>query len=154
MKLPSKNVKNREKWDFAIQCDQIRRHRVPESCGWCFRSFLSCQNPLNCHMGQNIVLGGHFLKWIFAEGSFNQKPLAFRENPRTHLEVQGPFDDEGTFQNSQNPENLRFHNSVRPDPAAPGPRKLRVVFPLISVLSKPPQLPLGITEDHCGFNLV
>ena len=39
--------------------------------------------------------------------------------------------------------NLRFNNSVRPDPAAPGPRKLRVVFPVISVLSKTPQLPYG-----------
>ena len=38
-----------------------------------------------------------------------------------------------------------FHNSVRPDPAAPGPRKLRVVFPVISVLPKPPQLPYGAT---------
>jgi hypothetical protein len=45
--------------------------------------------------------------------------------------------------NFKNHENLRFHNSVRPDPAAQGPRKLRVVFPLISVLSKPPQLPYG-----------
>ena len=45
--------------------------------------------------------------------------------------------------NVKNHEKLRFHNSVRPDPAAPGPRKLRVVFPLISVLSKPPQLPYG-----------
>ena len=44
--------------DFTNQCDQIRRHRAAESCGWCFRSFLSCQNPLNCHMGQNIVLVG------------------------------------------------------------------------------------------------
>ena len=34
-------------------------------------------------------------------------------------------------------------DSMRPDPAAPGPRKLRVVFPLISVLPKPPQLPYG-----------
>ena len=42
-----------------------------------------------------------------------------------------------------NHENIRFRNSVRPDLAAPGPRKLRVVFPVISVLSKPPQLPYG-----------
>ena len=40
---------------------------------------------------------GQFTKLIFAEGSFNQKPLVFRENPRTHLEVQGPFGDEGTY---------------------------------------------------------
>jgi hypothetical protein len=47
-------------------------------------------------------------------------------------------------------ENLRFHNSVRPDPAAPGPRKLRVVFPVISVLSKPHQLPYGATYFFFG----
>ena len=45
-------------------------------------------------VSRKIFLWGHFSKWIFAEGSFNQKPLAFRENPRTHLEVQGPFGDE------------------------------------------------------------
>ena len=38
---------------------------------------------------------------------------------------------------------VRFRNSVRPDWPAPGPIKLRVVFPLTSVLSKPPQLPHG-----------
>jgi hypothetical protein len=47
--------------------------------------------------------------------------------------------------NFKNHENLRFHNSVRPDPAAQGPRKLRVVFPLISVLSKRAQLPYAAT---------
>ena len=45
--------------------------------------------------------------------------------------------------NYDNYENERFHYSVRPDPATPGPRKLRVVFPHTSVLSKPPQLPYG-----------
>ena len=45
--------------------------------------------------------------------------------------------------NVKNHENLIFHNSVRSDPAAPGPRKLRVVFPVISVLPKPSQLPYG-----------
>ena len=47
------------------------------------------------------------------------------------------------YKNVKNHANFRFSNSVRPDPAAPGPRKLRVVFPLISVLSKPPQLQYG-----------
>ena len=44
--------------------------------------------------------------------------------------------------NVNNHENLRFRNSVRPDPAARGPRKLRVVFLVILVLT-PPQLPYG-----------
>ena len=52
--------------------------------------------------------------------------------------------------NVKNHEKLRFHNSVRPDPAAPGPRKLRVVFPVISVLSKPPQLPYGAKYSFWG----
>ena len=49
--------------------------------------------------------------------------------------------------NIRNHENLRFHNSVRPDPAAPGPRKLRTIFPHTSVLSKPPQLPYGANKN-------
>ena len=48
-----------------------------------------------------VFLGGHFPKWFFAEGRFNQKPLVFRKDPRTHLEVQGSFGDEGTFQECQ-----------------------------------------------------
>ena len=32
---------------------------------------------------------------------FNQKLLVFRKNPRTHLEVQGSFGDEWTFQEYQ-----------------------------------------------------
>ena len=39
---------------------------------------------------------------------------------------------------------------MRPDPAAPGPRKLWVVFPIISVLSKPPPLPYGQNIVFCG----
>jgi hypothetical protein len=52
--------------------------------------------------------------------------------------------------NVKNHEQLKFRNSVRPDPAAPGPRKLRVVFPVISVLSKPPQLPYGTKSVFGG----
>ena len=45
--------------------------------------------------------------------------------------------------NVENHEKLRFHNSVRPDPGAPGPRKLRVVFPLISVCQNPLNCHMG-----------
>ena len=83
------------------------------------------------------VFGCHFSKCIFAEGSFNQKPLALGE-------IRGAiwryFVMELPSKNVKNHKNLRLHNSVRPDPTAPGDRKLRVVFPLISVLSKRPQL--------------
>ena len=49
----------------------------------------------------------------------------------------------GLTQNVENLANLRFDNPVRPDPAAPGPRKLRTIFPHTSVLPKPFQLPYG-----------
>ena len=42
--------------------------------------------------------------------------------------------------NVENHANLKFHNSVRPDWPSAGPVKLRTIFPLISVLPKPPQL--------------
>ena len=40
---------------------------------------------------------------------------------------------------------------MRPDPAAPGPKKMRVVFPVISVLSKPRKLPYGATYGGVYF---
>ena len=43
-------------------------------------------------------MGGSVFKVDFRRRPFNQKSLVFRENPRTHLEVHGPFGDEGTFQ--------------------------------------------------------
>ena len=50
----------------------------------------------------------------------------------------------------KNHANLRVYNSVRPDLAAPGPRKLRVVFPVFSVLPKPPQLSYGAKKQKKG----
>ena len=38
--------------DLTIQCDKIGQVRVPDSCAPFSRTLLSCQNPLNCHMGQ------------------------------------------------------------------------------------------------------
>ena len=49
----------------------------------------------------------------------------------------------GLSENVENPEKLRFHYSVRQKIAAPGPIKLRTIFPHTSVLPKPPQLPYG-----------
>ena len=61
----------------------------------------------------------------------------------------------GLSKNVENPEHLRFDNSVRPDPATPGPRKLRTLFPHTPVVPKPPQLPYGAKKDKlgriCGF---
>ena len=50
---------------------------------------------------ENILFWGSFFKMDFRRRPFNQKPLVFRKNPRTHLEVQGSFGDEGTFQECQ-----------------------------------------------------
>ena len=44
---------------FIILWDQIRRTRGPKSCAPFVRSFLSCQNPLNCHMTQNASIRIH-----------------------------------------------------------------------------------------------
>ena len=48
-----------------------------------------------------MCLLGSFFKMDFRRRPFNQKPLVFTKNPRTHLEVQGSFGDEGTFQESK-----------------------------------------------------
>ena len=49
----------RKSWKLknTIFWNQIGRARVPKSCAPLFRSFLSCQNPLNCHMGQQNKIG-------------------------------------------------------------------------------------------------
>ena len=52
-----KNPKIMKSKDLAILCDQIRRDRVPESCAPFVRTFLSCQNPINCHVGQFFSFG-------------------------------------------------------------------------------------------------
>ena len=65
MKLPFKNVKNHENCDFTIQCDQIRRHRVPESCAPFFRTLPPCKNSLNCNIGQHLFWGvGGWWGWV------------------------------------------------------------------------------------------
>ena len=49
-----------------------------------------------------FCLGGVISKMDFRRRPFNQKPLVFRKTkPMTHLEVQGSFGDEGTFQECQ-----------------------------------------------------
>ncbi len=48
-----------------------------------------------------VVGGGSFFKMDFRRRPFNQNSLVFRKSPRTHLEVQGSFGDEGTFQDCQ-----------------------------------------------------
>ena len=50
--------------------------------------------------GSQIILcfWGHFSKWIFAEGRSTRSLWCLETNPRTHLEAQGSFGDEGIFQ--------------------------------------------------------
>ncbi len=50
--------------------------------------------------GKYFVLGS-FPKWIFAEGRSTRSLWCLETNPRTHLEAQGSFGDEGTFQECQ-----------------------------------------------------
>ena len=50
---------------------------------------------------ENIFCWGSFFEMDFRRRPFNQKPLVFRKNPRTHLEVQWSFGDELTFQECQ-----------------------------------------------------
>ena len=45
--------------------------------------------------------------------------------------------------NVKNHEQILFHYAVRQKIVAPGPTKLRTIFPHTSVLAKPPQLPYG-----------
>ena len=91
------------------------------------------------HLPKNVVWRS-FSKMYFRRRLLQPEAPGFRGDPRSNLEV---FCHEATFQECQKSRKLRFHASVRPDPAAPGPRKLRVVFPLISVLSKRPQFNMG-----------
>ena len=58
------------------------------------------------------LLWGSFFKMDFRRRTFNQKPLAFRKNPRTHLEVQGSFGDEGTFQECQKDSTIRWDRKL------------------------------------------
>ena len=56
----SKIPQNMQIIDLTISRAQIMRIRVPKSCARFFRTFPSCQNPLNCYMGQNILFGPYF----------------------------------------------------------------------------------------------
>ena len=77
---------------------------------------------------------------VFSPKAPSTEAPSFRGDPRSNLEV---LCHEATFQECQKSWKLEISHSVRPDPAAQGPRKLRVVFLVISVLSKPPRLPYG-----------
>ena len=49
---------------------------------------------------------GSFSKMYFRRRPPDQQPLAFKETPRTNLEVQGPFGDDVTFQECR--KSLKF----------------------------------------------
>ena len=57
---------------------------------------------------EHILFWGSFFKMDFRQRPFNQKPLVFTKNPRTHLEVQGSFGDERTFQECQKSRILKI----------------------------------------------
>ena len=66
-----------------------------------------------------------------------------RGDPRTHLEVQGSFGDEGTFQECQNHEILLFHYSARQKIGDPGSISTQNMFPRTPVTPKPPKSQYG-----------
>ena len=87
-----------------------------------------------------FVGGGAFFKMNVRRRPPDRQPLAFEENPRTNLEVQGPFGDDVTFQECRKSWKTQRNYFVRPDWPSTGPRKLRTIFPHTSVLSKPPSI--------------
>ena len=72
---------------FPVHCVTPKRPESPYYGAKCF-VFWGCG-------------GGHFSKWIFAEGRSTRSPWCLEKKTRTHLEVQGSFGDEGTFQECQ-----------------------------------------------------
>ena len=87
-----------------------------------------------------FLVGGHFQN-VFSQKAAGPAATSFGVNPRTHSEAQGPLGDDVTFQECRKSWKFSFYSFVRPDPARAGPKKLRTICPLISVLSEPPQLP-------------
>ena len=86
-----------------------------------------------------------FSECIFAEGSFNQKPLALGEIRRSiwrHFVMKLPS------KNVKNHENLLFHYSVRQKFGDPGPISMQNMFPLRLVTPKRPELPYGAKKTN------
>ena len=79
---------------------------------------------------------GHFQN-AFSQKAAGPAATSFGENPRTHSEVQGPLGDDVTFQESLKSWQINFYYFVRPDSARAGPKKLRTICSLMSVLSEP-----------------
>jgi len=91
----------------------------------------------------NILLGGHFSKWIFAEGRSTRSPLCLEKN-------QGPiwrFNDHlmmmGLSKNAKNHDILLFHYSVRQKIGDPVFISTQNMNPLHSVTPKRHELPYG-----------
>ena len=92
---------------------------------------------------ENIFFGGHFPKWIFAEGRSTRSPWCLEK-------IQGPIwrskDNlmmKGLSKNVKNHEILIFHNSVRQKTGDPGSISTQNMFPLLPVTPKRPELPYG-----------
>ena len=79
-----------------------------------------------------------FFKMYFRRRLLQPEAPSSKGDPRSNLEV---FCHEATLQECQKSRKLRLDNSVRPDLAHAGPRKLRT--PHTSVSPKPPQLQYG-----------
>ena len=89
-----------------------------------------------CFLGVLFQIG-------FSPKAVQPEALVFGKNPRTHLEVQRSFGDEGTFQERQNHEFERFHYSVRQKIGDARSISTQNMFPLHSVVSKRPESQYG-----------
>ena len=125
--------------DLTIVLDRKLWARVPTSCAPFFRTLLSCQIPLNCHMGQIFPLA---VFWVF------RVPPYWTPYFRWNLGgIQKPiwryFVMKLPSKNFKNHESLLFDYSVRQKIGDPGSISTQNMFPLTAVVPKPPQLPYG-----------
>ena len=132
------NVKHSTlRWDRKLETRGLFRRRI------CFRSFLSYQNPWIAIWGNIFVFGGHFSKWIFAEGRSTRSPWCLGKIQGRIWRCKDNLMMKGLSKNVKIHEILLFHNSVRQKIGDPGSISTQNMFPLIPVVPKPPQLPYG-----------
>ena len=99
---------------------------------------------------ENRSVWGHLSKWIFAEGRSTRSPWCLEEiqgpiwRSKDHLVIKG------LSNNVKNHEFKRFHYSVRQKIGDAGSVSTQNMFPLRSVVSKPPESPYGANPIFVG----
>ena len=84
--------------------------------------------------------GGAFFKMCFRRWPPDRKPLAFEENPRTNLEVQGPFGDEVTYPKFKKSCKFKILLFCETRSGARGTQKVAHHFPAHFRLAKTPSI--------------